>query len=218
MRSCSKSRVPDNVLLVRGTGVFIGVLCVFLVIWHGYERLKYPEYPRGAVHSRSGIAQRALRIGIALGGSARIVLQPMLQNDYDCKTARQFAHRKIWVVLCEAGNQQINMIFEDKSARLICMTMESDSNKRSAHELTSPVTTENEAVYIAVDRLKRLELLPYGSRIALRERPEQIYNKSMWEVNWLVRMPDSLVPSPIKLTINRTTGRPAFMVDLSNRF
>lgn len=217
MSSCSKSRISDNVLLARGTGVFLGVLCAFLVIWHGYERLKYPEYPRGTVQSRSGIAQRALRIGIALGGTARIMLPPALQYDYDCKSARRVASRKIWVVLCEAGNQQINMIFEDKSSRLICMTMESDSNKRSAHELTSPVTTEKEAVYIAVDRMKRLELLPYGSRIALRDRPEQIYNKSMWELNWLVRMPDSLVPSAIKLTINRTTGRPAFMVDMSNR-
>lgn len=215
MKSRTAYRTANNDELKKGTLVLLGILCALWMIWHGYDMLKYPEHPKGAVRSRSDIAQRALRIGIALGGSSRIMQPPTLQTDYINSGSRQLAPRKVWMVLCEAGPQQMNMIFEDKSGRLICMNMESYSNRRSDHELISPINTEKEAVCVAVDRMKRLEILPQGSLIALRERPSQIHKRSMWELNWLVRLPENLNTYTIKLILNRTTGRPSFMVDLS---
>jgi hypothetical protein len=216
VKRCAASRSANNDELKKGTFVLLCILGALWMICHGYDMLKYPEHPRGAVCSQSGIAQRALKIGIALGGSARLMQPPLLQTDVSLG-ARQLARRKVWVVLCEAGTQQMNMVFDDKSGRLVFMNMESYSNKYSFNQLTSPINTEKEAVSVAVDRMKRLEILPQGSLIALRERPGQIYNKSMWELNWLVRLPENLKTYSIKLILNRATGRPSYMVDLSQR-
>ena len=217
MKSFAKTRVTNNSQLVKGTSLLLSLLFVCCAAWHGFDMLRYPEHPKGTVQTRSGIAQRALKICTALNGSARLLCTPTLQSGHELKNSPKHTKRKIWVVLCEAGDQQLNMVFDDKSARLICLIMESSANRLSAHEMLPPVRTQKEAICVSVERLKTMAVLPDGAQIALRERPEAVYNKSMWEVNWLVRTADKKKPYLIKMVLNSKTGRPAYMVDLSER-
>lgn len=180
----------------------------------GYDWIRFPDHPAGAQQSRSGIKARALRIGTALCGSANLITEPILRNERQYNYGRPTHAAHIWVVLCEAGGQQMNLVFDDKTGRVVCLIMEGTYRSHKSHLIDTPVTTERQAVTMAVQRLKNLEVLPSGTQIALRDKPQILPEAQGWGINWLVRLPGQVEPHTMKITLDSKTGRPTFLADV----
>jgi hypothetical protein len=214
MRKSATSLIATSHRLKKLTGY---ALCLMLLTWAGWsgcERLLNPERPRGAAHSRTDIATRALRIGTVLNGPAHLLAPPAFMMKSGHTTANSSFSHNAWIVLCEAGNQQVNMAFDDRSGRVVCLLMSYSSMNKGRNLLLPTVKTPSEAATVAVERLKALEVLPQGAQIALQETPKEREGQGQWDMIWLVRTSPTSVPYTIKISINKNTGLPTSMMDM----
>ena len=213
MQSSITSLIATSHRLKKLTAYALCLLFLAGMGWIGCERLLNPERPKGAAHSRTDIAARALRIGTALNGSARLLAPPIFLEDHSHVMPLGAPTRKVWTVFCEAGNQQLNMVFEDKSGRLVCAIMNDIVFEQAHTVLRPPVKTPAEAAALAVARLKTLEVLPQGVQIALQGTPKERDAQTQWDTTWLARTSPTGAPYTIKLSLNKSTGLPSRMTD-----
>ena len=168
--------------------------------------------PSSASHTSTQIEQQALQIAASLRPDARLLTPPVLNVHSVAGAGPCVGPRSFWVALCEAGHQQMNMLFDDKSGRLICLIM--DMPAKSETRKAQPLDTQAQAIRVGVERLKAMRVLPTGAEIALQEPPRRDTHSEYWNMTWLVRTPGTPRPFQIKLRLDCGLGLPMAMEDL----
>ncbi len=213
--------------LKKSTAYLAAFACTGLVGWSGYQKFHNPEHPQGTRYSRTQIASRATEIGLALNGSIQVLCEPVLHQEQQFSGETRFANRKLWIVLCESGNRQMNLTFDDATGRLLCLIMDARPMNAKALDTKAQiaqkrriglrVTSEREAVQIAAARLRVLQTLPPTAQIALSDEPREDLKQNLWRISWLARNTPTSKPYAIKMAVERTSGLPTYMMNLEKK-
>lgn len=214
MTTISK-HILNSQRLKHGTACLTGLILTGMAGWSGYQHVKNPQHPGSSRYSRAEIRGRAEQLGLALNGSVRLVTEPMLHEEQACNHKSVFAERKLWIVLCESGNRQLNLSIDDATGHLACLVMDGSASGKAEKKVRQvELKTGRDAAIAAVARLRVLETLPQTAQIALREKPFEERRQSLWHINWLVRNTAKSAPYTIKMSLNSETGLPTYLVNL----
>lgn len=211
------NHINNSRRLKKSTAYLAGLLLTGMGGWSGYQHIRNPEHPEGARYSRTQIRERAIEIGLALNGSARIIGEPILHLERYRIHDATFAKRNMWTILCESEYRQMNLSIDDTTGRLTCLVMDGNAPKTQGETQQVTVKTERDAVVTAAARLRVLQALPPTAQIALRDKPVEERKQNAWYVNWLVKSTAKSEPYTIKMTLNRHTGLPIYLMNLEQK-
>lgn len=168
--------------------------------------------PRNARMQSKELKQRAYSICTALGAVNPKISEPQ----FVVQTFRIQAlpgERRMWTVACQAGSHSYDIMFNDVTGNMESMYADGLTASSRAIARTAILTSADEAVEGSVRRLRDLQLVPEGTRIALAERPTCDRDRSIWRVIWKVRRPDSVEPYEVRMVLNGGDATPMIVVN-----
>lgn len=214
-RELVKTVLPSHIQTSRRlkrTSMGMACLLAAILSWvYGFRYVSNSYIPAGVYHTRNEISQKALRIAAALQGPSQLVMSPVLHvQRRPCPQKHPGSH-SLWIVLCEARHQQMNMLFDDRTGRLICLIM--DNLQTPAHSGPPRLRTQADAMRMGVQRLESLDVLPSGAEIALSEAPHRVNRSQSWGMTWRVRSPAFHHTYQIKMRLDSDQGLPTDIFD-----
>ncbi len=211
METVLSSHVQTSRRLKRISMGLACLLAAMLVSVRGLRYVNNSYLPAGVYHTRGEISQKALRIAATLQGPAQLLMPPMLHVQRAPCPKKHPGPHSLWIVLCESRHQQMNMLFDDRTGRLICLIM--DNPQTPAHSGPPRLRTQVEAMRMGVQRLESLDVLPRGAEIALAEAPHRVNRNQSWGMTWRVRSPAFRHPYEIKMRLDSGQGLPTDVFD-----
>ncbi len=205
------SHIQTSRLLKRISAGIACLLAVMLASVYSFRYVSSSYLPIGVYHTRNEISRKALRIAATLEGPAQLLMPPMLHVQRSPCPQKHPSARRLWIVLCEARHQQMNMLFDDRTGRLICLIM--DNPQVAAQSAPPRLRTQAEAMRMGVQRLQSLGVLPNGAEIALAEPPHRVNCNQSWGMTWRVRSPALRHSYQIKMRLDSGQGLPTDVFD-----
>jgi hypothetical protein len=160
------------------------------------------------------LKQRAMHIVMALGADKPFIGEPRFVVQR-FQSPRPHRERRLWVVDCVAGLHTYNMIFNDLTGNVESIFSDglTTSSRAALRAGATAVTSQTAAIEGAVRRLKDLEMLPKGTRIALAASPLCDHDGLTWRMTWKVLLPGAATPHEIRMILNGRDATPMVVVN-----
>lgn len=159
------------------------------------------------------LKQRAAAICVALGADKPVINEPLFIAQKPSGRA-EAKLRHLWVVDCLAGSHAYNLIFNDVTGNIESIYAEGlNISSRAAAKAGMAVNSQSDAVEGAVRRLKDLQIISKGTRIALAEQPERDPDGITWRMVWKVLPPQAKKPFEVRMAINGYDATPLKVVN-----
>jgi hypothetical protein len=189
--------------------VFVALIALPLLAIYVHARHREQEK-----RQLSPIAQRAATLCNLFNEGCRVSGPPVY---WDSDLPRPEGRRKIrhiWSVECTANGRSYALLFNAATGELCSLFAQGRTSRTTFTEPPSaPIQSSEQAVEASLRLMKRLHLVPAGSKIALAETPAPVRTREAWEIQWNVRRPDSATPSRLKMFLDRRSSVPILYVD-----
>ena len=205
-------------LMSEGSGkTMIGLLLVALLALPVFclhsRHVAFISASRNARMQSQELKKRVASLCAAMGVAHPIIGEPQFMvQKFNVRAPHN--ERRVWLVDCLAGAHGYSMIFNDLTGNIESIYSDGlTASSRGVGMSDRAVTSPGAALEGGVRRLKDLQMVPKGTRIALAERPECDRDGVTWRMTWKVLRPESAQPYDVRMTLNGNDATPMMVVN-----
>jgi len=177
--------------------------------------LRHSTSADGSQHPRmqgKDFKSRAAAICTALGTSATVIGEPQfVVQTFRAETLR--GQRRLWMVECQVGSRQYNLLFNDLTGNLESMYADGREITSRAGVEEVAVNSPSEAVEGSIRRLQDLQMVPKGTLITLVKRPTCDQDGLTWRLVWRVQRSKTAAPYEVSMMLNGCDAMPMMVVN-----